>query len=57
VSSMVAYQRVAMLALQVEVPTASPSANTPDPAVGEECLKTGPEVAGARSMYLVAARI
>jgi hypothetical protein len=41
----------------VEVPTASPSANTPDPAVGEECLKTGPEVAGARSMYLVAARI
>jgi hypothetical protein len=54
---MEAFQRVAMLALLVEVPTASPSANTPDPAVGEECLKTDPEAAGARSLYLVAARI
>jgi hypothetical protein len=37
VSSMEVIQRAAMLALQVELPTASATASTPDLSVGEEC--------------------
>jgi hypothetical protein len=38
VSSTEAIQRVVAPTLQVEIPTASVMASTPDPSVGEECL-------------------
>jgi hypothetical protein len=38
-SSTEAIQRAATPALQVEIPTASASASTPDSSLGEECLQ------------------
>jgi hypothetical protein len=57
VSSIEAFQRVVTLALQVELPMASAVASNPNPVVGEECWKTDLEVAGARSLHTVMARI
>jgi hypothetical protein len=37
VSSIEAFQRAAVPALQVELPMASAMASNPDPVVGEEC--------------------
>jgi hypothetical protein len=45
VSSTEAIQRVTMPALQVELPTASATASTPDPSVGEECQKVDLDMA------------
>jgi hypothetical protein len=39
VSSTEAIQRAVAPALQVELPTASTMASTPDPSMGEECQK------------------
>jgi hypothetical protein len=54
VSSMEAFQRAAVPALQVELPKASATASTPDPSVGE-CQKAGLDMTvgeDARSLYL-----
>jgi hypothetical protein len=53
-------QRAAVPALQVEFPTASVTASTPDPSVDDECLQADLDtVVGedARSMDLKAPRI
>jgi hypothetical protein len=54
---MEAFQRAATLALQLEVPTASMTASNSDPTAGEECWKTDVEVAGARSLHPMVAKI
>jgi hypothetical protein len=55
VSSTETVQRAAALALQVELPTASATASSPDPFVGEECRKADLNMAvveDARSLDL-----
>jgi hypothetical protein len=60
VSSTEAIQRAAVPALQVEIPTVSASARTPNPSVGEECLQADLDMAvgaDASSLDLKVARI
>jgi hypothetical protein len=55
VSSPEVIQRVVTPSLQVELPTASATASTPDPSVGEECWKVDLDTAvgeDARSLDL-----
>jgi hypothetical protein len=54
---MEAFQRVAELALQVDVSTASAVASNLDPTLGEECWKTDLEVVSARSLHPMVAKI
>jgi hypothetical protein len=59
-SSTEAIQRAAVSALQVELPTASVTASTPHPYVGEECRKDDLDMTvgeDARSLNLKVARI
>jgi hypothetical protein len=60
VSSTEVIQRAAVPALQVEIPTVSASARTPNPSVGEECLQDDLDMvvgADASSLDLKVARI
>jgi hypothetical protein len=52
-----AFQRAVALAFYMEVPTASAAASNLDLTMGKQCWKTDLEVAGARNLHLVAARI